>query len=94
MVDIKEVTKSWQARGYSCDIWTDPPGQTWEDFTHSVAELFMVLEGHVEIEIEGVSQNPSPGEEIFIPAQALHSVRNKGQTTARWLYGYKKSKKN
>ena len=90
MVDIKEVTKSWQARGYSCDVWTDPPGQTWEDFTHSVEELFMVLDGNVEIEIKGVIQNPSPGEEIFIPAQALHSVRNKGQTTARWLYGYKK----
>lgn len=91
MVSVEKVTKSWLARGFSCDIWTDPPGQTWEDFTHSVEELFMVLEGNVEIEIEGVVQHPSPGEEIFIPAKALHSVRNKGQTTARWLYGYKKN---
>ena len=90
MTDVEKVSKNWRARGYSCDIWTDPPGQTWEDFTHSVEELFMVLKGNVEIEIEGVVRHPSPGEEIFIPAQALHSVRNKGQTTAHWLYGYKK----
>lgn len=89
MVDIKSVAKGWKARGYSCDVWTDPPGQTWEDFTHSVEELFMVLEGNVEIEIEGVVQHPSPGKEIYIPARALHSVRNKGQAPSRWLYGYK-----
>ena len=90
MVDIKAVAKDWKARGYSCDVWTDPPGQTWEDFTHSVEELFMVLEGNVEIEIGGVIQHPSPGEEIYIPARALHSVRNIGQTPSQWLYGYKK----
>ena len=90
MVDIKKVKKNWLARGYNCDVWTDSPEQTWEDFTHRVEELFMVLEGDVEIEIEGVVRHPSPGKEIFIPALALHSVRNKGQTTARWLYGYKK----
>ena len=90
MIDIEKVKKSWLARGFSCDIWTDPPGQTWEDFTHSVEELFMVLEGKVEIEVEGHIQQPLPGEEISIPAQALHSVRNKGKSTARWLYGYKK----
>ena len=91
MVDVEKVKESWLARGYSCDIWTDPPGQTWEDFTHHVEELFMVLEGNVEIEIEGIVQHPSPGKEVLIPAQALHSVRNKGKTTARWLYGYKNS---
>ena len=91
MIDVEKVKKNWLARGYSCDIWTDPPGQTWEDFTHHVEELFMVLEGRIEIEIEGVVRHPSLGEEILISAQALHSVRNKGKTTARWLYGYKNS---
>jgi hypothetical protein len=26
---------------------------------------------------------------VFIPARALHTVRNIGGTTARWLYGYR-----
>jgi len=29
------------------------------------------------------------GDEVFIPAPALHTVRNVGGTTARWLYGYR-----
>jgi len=26
---------------------------------------------------------------VTIPARAIHSVRNVGGTTTRWLYGYK-----
>jgi mannose-6-phosphate isomerase-like protein (cupin superfamily) len=84
------IEKEWAARGFSCDLWTDPPGRCWEDFTHAVDELVMVLEGRVEFEIDGVVRHPGAGEELFIPADALHSVRNRGNTTARWLYGYRR----
>jgi quercetin dioxygenase-like cupin family protein len=70
-------------------VWTDPPGQTWEDYTHSVDEVVMVLDGNVEFEINGRVLRPSVGEELLIPAGVLHSVRNRGNTTSRWLYGYK-----
>ena len=49
----------------------------------------MVLEGNVEFEINGKVLRPAAGEEVFIPAGVLHSVRNTGKTTSRWLYGYK-----
>lgn len=91
MVDINSVRSNWQSRGFSCDTWTDPPGQTWEDYTHAVDELVMILEGDVEFEIGGKVLHPSAGEELFIPAGALHSVRNRGKTTSPWLYGYKKN---
>jgi hypothetical protein len=29
------------------------------------------------------------GEDLLIPAGAVHSARNVGKTTARWLYGYR-----
>ena len=32
---------------------------------------------------------PALGEEVFIPAGALHTVRNVGGTTSRWWYGYR-----
>ena len=48
----------------------------------------IVLEGEMEFEIEGDIHHPQPGEELFIPAGAVHSARNIGSTTARWLYGY------
>jgi quercetin dioxygenase-like cupin family protein len=84
------VHQDWVKRGFSCDLWIDPPGRYWEDFTHTVDELVMVLEGEVEFEIDGVVQRPQIGEELFIPAGALHSVRNLGSSTARWLYGYRR----
>ena len=57
-----QIAKDWQARGFSCDLWVDPP------------------------------YTPAIGEEILIPARTSHTVRNTGNTTARWLYGYKSSR--
>ncbi len=89
VVDIDSVRAKWHSRGFTCDVWTDPPGRTWEDYTHGVDELVMLLDGDVEFEIEGRIMRPAVGEELIIPAGVVHSVRNKGRTTSRWLYGYK-----
>jgi quercetin dioxygenase-like cupin family protein len=51
----------------------------------------MVIDGAVEFEISGSVYQPHRGEELLIPASAVHSVRNIGSTTARWLYGYRRS---
>jgi quercetin dioxygenase-like cupin family protein len=87
-LDRNKIATDWAARGFSCDLWTDPPGQTWEDFRHATDELVTVLEGEMEFEIAGKVQHPKPGEELLIPAGAMHSARNIGKWTARWLYGY------
>ena len=84
-----DISKDWAARGFSCALWVDPPGQRWEDFVHDTDELVVVLDGELEFEINGEISHPEIGEEIYIPAGAVHSVRNIGNTTARWLYGYK-----
>jgi quercetin dioxygenase-like cupin family protein len=47
-----------------------------------------LAEGEIEIEIEGKSQQPPIGAEVFIPAQAVHTVRNVGKTDNVWYYGY------
>lgn len=88
-VDRVAVSRDWRSRGYGCDLWIDPPGQCWEDFVHDVDELVMVVEGDVELEIGGKTCRPRPGEELHIPAGLLHSVRNRGETVSRWLYGYR-----
>jgi quercetin dioxygenase-like cupin family protein len=54
-----------------------------------VDELVMVLEGDVEFEIDGHVRRPSVGQELLIPKGIIHTVRNIGKTTSRWLYGYK-----
>lgn len=92
-MDIASVRQDWRNQGFSCDLWVDPPGQCWEDYVHATDELVMIVEGQVEFEIEGAIHRPDPGQELFIPAGALHSVRNLGRTQARWLYGYGRSTK-
>jgi mannose-6-phosphate isomerase-like protein (cupin superfamily) len=87
--DRKRITADWAARGFICDLWTDPPGQTWEDFRHATDELVTVLEGQMEFEVAGQVNHRQAGEELLIPAGAVHSARNVGKTTARWLYGYR-----
>ena len=84
----EQIAADWETRGFSCDLWTDPPGQRWEDFTHATDEVVIVLEGEMELEVEGQVHHPEPGEELLIPAGAVHSARNIGNTTASWLYGY------
>ena len=86
-VDLQKIQQDWTKRGFSFGIWTDAPGQRWEDFVHETNELFMVVNGSVEIEMQGKKWCPEPGEEILIPARIFHSVRNIGRTGSKWLYG-------
>lgn len=88
--DRNRIAAAWAARGFSCELWSDPPGQRWEGFTHATDELVIVLEGDVEFEVEGRVHRPAAGEELLIPAGKVHSARNVGTTTSRWLYGYRR----
>ena len=84
------VAGHWKQRGFSCELWVDPPGQVWADFVHPVDELVMVVEGDVEFEIAGTVHRPGRGQELLIPARSSHTVRTVGPEGSRWLYGYKR----
>jgi quercetin dioxygenase-like cupin family protein len=86
--DHATLAAAWSARGFTCDVWTDPPGQVWSGFVHATDELVMPLEGEIELEFGGRTLRPQPGEEVFIPAGTPHTVRNVGGTVSRWYYGY------
>ena len=89
-MNSEQIKKDWNTRGYSFRIFKDLPGQVWEDFVHKTDELVVLAEGQIEIEIEGESQQPPIGKEVFIPAKAKHTVRNVGKKINAWYYGYKK----
>jgi quercetin dioxygenase-like cupin family protein len=88
-VDRTEIAAEWAARGFSCELWIDPPGQWWENYAHDTDEMVSVLDGDMEFQIDGEAHSPKTGEELLIPAGAVHSARNVGATTAHWLYGYR-----
>ena len=88
--DKEQTARDWNRRGFSCDIWVDPPGQVWVDFVHGTDELVMLIEGEIELRFAGRILRPKVGEEILIPAGEAHTVINVGSSGNRWLYGYRR----
>lgn len=82
------VKRNWAERGYSCDLFVDPPGQVWRDFVHASNELVTVREGRLEMTVEDEIIIAEPGDEIFIPKGVTHTVRNINDATTYWLFGY------
>lgn len=84
----EEVAQFWSQKGYSCDMFIDPPGREWNDYVHSTNELVTVVEGKLLMIIDGEEVLAEPGDEVYIPKKACHSVKNIHHGTTRWLYGY------
>lgn len=82
--------QDWQQRGFTYTVWTDPPGQVWQDFVHDTDELVVLLAGEIELSFQGQTLRPRPGDEVLIPAHVHHTVRNVGTTSNRWCLGYKR----
>ena len=75
---------------YSFGFFKDAPRQVWADFFNRKDELVVLVEWELEIELEGKSQRPPNGEGVFIPANAMQTVRNVGKINNVWYYGYKR----
>ena len=87
-VDCDAVARDWAGRGYSCGVFVDPPGRAWRDFVHDTNELVTVVEGRLELTVAGTTVIAEPGDEVFIPRNAIHTVRNVDSSATRWLFGY------
>ncbi len=68
-------------------MWIDHAGREWSYEAKNTDELFMLMSGELELEMEGRSLRPSVGEEIRILTGNPHTIRNIGKQTGRWLYG-------
>ncbi len=88
VVEHRRVAFDWRARGFTCEIMVDAAGTSWTEQTHGHEELIMVLEGELEIEVEGTRRRLLVGEEFRVTQGREHSVRTLGDSGARWLYGF------
>ena len=88
-MDQNHIEKDWNSRGYSFGVFKDPPGRVWADFVHKTDELVVLAEGEIEFEIGGKVQRRQIGEEVFIPADVVHTVRNVGVGNNVWFFGYR-----
>ena len=64
-MDSDQIKQNWNSRGYSFGVFRDPPGQVWADFVHRTDELLMLVEGEIELEIEGKTQRPLIGKGVL-----------------------------
>tara|TARA_R110002094_G_scaffold81804_3_gene86933 strand:+ start:1679 stop:1966 length:288 start_codon:yes stop_codon:yes gene_type:complete len=87
-IHLEAVQADWASRGFTCELWIDPPDQVWHDFVHDVDELVFLLEGTCQIELDNRTIRMQAGDELTIPAGTRHTVRNCGDGAARWLHGY------
>jgi len=74
-LDRDQVAHDWGRRGYSCDVFTGPPGREWNDFVHMTNELVAVMEGKLTLTIGGEKIIAGPGDDVFIPKGIRHSVK-------------------
>ena len=88
-MNLNPIKQNWNSRGYTFGIFKDPPGQVWANFVHKTDELVVLAEGEIEIEIENKSQRPQIGEEVFILANSLCTIRNLKSIVEFWCYKVK-----
>src|SRR5438445_11315328 len=88
-VDREKIEMEWKARGFSCDLWVDPPGQVWEDYVHSTDELLMLMEGKLELECRGKAFRRPIGEKALSQAKPTPTSRTSAGPPARGSYGIK-----
>ncbi len=84
-VDRSKVARDWKAQGYSCSLFIDPPGRQWNNFVHTCDELVVVVTGQLRMIIGDESWDIKPGDQIFIPKGASHSVHNIFSGQTQWL---------
>ncbi len=68
-----DVTPS---EGLTAGVSSLEPGGELAAHSHAPPEIYHVLEGSALVTIDGVEQEVSAGATVFIPGDALHSVRN------------------
>ena len=62
--------------------------QEWNDFIHSTNELVTVIHGRLQLIVGKEEITLNVGDELFIPARELHSVKNIFDRETQWLFGY------
>src|SRR5438876_8799216 len=65
-------------------ITVDPGGQLSLQSHRLRSEWWIVLDGNVEVELDGARESLGPGDEIFIPVGAKHRVTGLDRP-CRWL---------
>ena len=77
---------SGNARNQSLAEATVPPGgETEEHFHRETEEIYVILAGSGEMEVDGERERVGPGDAVLIPPRAWHQIRADGGEELRFL---------
>ncbi len=91
-VDIENLKSEYEKQGFKCELCTHLPSEGWTspEKGHKADEIYILLEGEMEIDLYGQTYYPSVGEVYRVPAYEPHALRITGNqaSTFYWIYGY------
>jgi mannose-6-phosphate isomerase-like protein (cupin superfamily) len=64
------------------------PGDQLKLHRHAPPELYYLLEGQGVVTINDIEHDVCADSAVFIPGNALHGIRNTGQTPLRFFYAF------
>ena len=63
-----------------------PPGATLARHRHAAPEIYYVISGAGNVEVDGQDYPATAGSAVFIPGGALHAFRNTGAVAITFVY--------
>jgi quercetin dioxygenase-like cupin family protein len=74
------------SEGLTMGVARLPPGGSLQAHRHEQHEVYLVLDGLAVVAIDGTARTVRPGVAVFVPGNALHSVKATGDADLRFAY--------
>ena len=88
-MDPQKLEETLHREGFSTTyVWQDGPGAFYPDHTHDVETAHIILDGEMELTMDGRMRTCRMGERCDVPAGTVHSARM-GPHGCRYLIGEK-----
>ena len=87
----RRVFNTLFARRQSCDtdlsilVERGEPGCWFQEHRHDLEQVFFVIQGRMEITIDGETHTIGPREMVYVPRNAAHSGRNAADEPLEYL---------
>ena len=80
-----EIALAVRQDGFEPTKIKDPPGRTYAEHSHAAAKLLVIMQGSMDITVEGTRYAAKPGDRIFIPGYTRHeAVAGRNGCTFFW----------